>query len=279
MNILELFNELEVFDPQNQKRILSLVSDPNNIQAFPFKCEFAGFTLEGNTNNLIDRSLYYLGSYEPNVLRMIADVLQARPSSEFLDIGANRGIHSLWASQFAAQVYAVEPLGLVREQLSQTILANKISNISLFEEALGEVSEERAFYLSDLSNLGTSSFEFNSGIHEAEKFEIKKIRPAIDFVRGLQPQNLALIKIDTEGFETDILRSLRLLILEHRSHLIFEYSPTTHQKMDDELRTYLKQNFRLRYFKTTTDPTCPLPDWDFNIFANVLAEPLIRKGQ
>lgn len=83
--------------------------------------------------------------YLTPMLRIIEDVVNEyqfddiRNSDIVLDIGANIGIFSLFASRKAKQVFAVEPL--YADELRDNIALNNISNISVLEIGLGSESE------------------------------------------------------------------------------------------------------------------------------------------
>ena len=85
-----------------------------------------GSRVSGDTQDLIQRHLYFFGNWEPHISAWIAATL--RPGDGFVDVGANIGYYSLLASRAVGNrgyVVAVEaaPRGLQPERQGVDVAA------------------------------------------------------------------------------------------------------------------------------------------------------------
>src|SRR6478736_2951074 len=75
----------------------------------PFERSFFGRRYKGNLNTFIDWSVYYYGAYTKEELLCMQDFLAVVDQPVVVDVGANIGHHSLFASTIAARVHSFEP--------------------------------------------------------------------------------------------------------------------------------------------------------------------------
>jgi len=128
-------------------------------------------------------------------------------SATIYDIGANIGNHAVYFAKYSnnAQIFAFEPMPVNFVCLEKNIADNGLSEkIKAYSVAIGEKEETAVMGLLQENNFGTASVlknEFASG-EDAVAVNIVTIDslnlPAPDFV-----------KIDTEGFELNVLRGMR----------------------------------------------------------------------
>ena len=138
-----------------------------------------------------------------------------------LDIGANIGHHSLFASTIASQVHSFEPYSIVYNKLKEKIKFNSICNIILHEIGLGEINEELPFTQPTNCNLGTCSF--NNTTTELSTL-ILLIRKGDEFLTSLNLERIDFIKMDLEGFEPQALKGLKETLKAFRLIVFFEWS-------------------------------------------------------
>jgi FkbM family methyltransferase len=135
--------------------------------------------------------------YEVNLLNNISDYI--KPNSIILDIGSNIGNHTLYFKKIlnARKVYAFEPQTGVFSILMKNIELNKLSDVTVFNIGLGAKNTNGSIDFDGKiqNNLGgTSIREDKEGELVIKKLDDVGIEDKIDF-----------IKIDTEGFEVDVL--------------------------------------------------------------------------
>ena len=144
--------------------------------------------LTGATGNL------YCGLMEYNDMGFLLHFL--RPSDLFIDIGANIGAYTVLASgEIGAKTISIEPIPSTYKNLTDNILINGIHNkVQALNIGLGGEKKIIKF---------TKSLDtFN---HVATDKEIDTIDVEVDTLDSVTNLTPALIKIDVEGFETEVL--------------------------------------------------------------------------
>lgn len=130
-----------------------------------------------------------------------------------LDCGANIGIFSLWAYYLSpqSQIYAFEPTKSTRKLLEKNININSLhNNIVSHNLALGDRDAEIQIR-TEVNDLGTGNSLIDSGSHLGKNIVLQKVQmQTIDtFVRKHNLSKVNFIKIDTEGYEKQILQGAR----------------------------------------------------------------------
>lgn len=124
-----------------------------------------------------------------------------RIEDTFVDIGANVGVYSILASsEIGAKVIAIEPIKSTFKILSQNILLNNSqNNVVLLNMGVGEKRQELLF---------SSSKDTVNHVLD-EKIDITPLESELVQVERLDEillnKNPTIIKIDVEGFETNVI--------------------------------------------------------------------------
>ena len=164
--------------------------------------------LTGATGNL------YCGLMEFNDMAFLLHFLKR--TDLFIDIGANIGAYTLLASsEIKANTISIEPLEDTFKILMDNIYINKIQdNVKAYNIGLGsEIS--KIHFTKSLDTIN----------HVATKDEINTVEVQIDTLDNIliNEQCPALIKIDVEGFENEVIsgaektlanKSLKAIIIE-----------------------------------------------------------------
>lgn len=164
--------------------------------------------LKGATANI------YCGLIEYEDMAFLLHFL--RPNDLFIDIGANVGVYTLLASaEIKANTIAIEPIPATFKNLNDNILINQIQErVQALNIGLGSQHGKIKF---------TKAFDTVN--HVATEFETDTIEVDISTLDSVlqREQTPALIKIDVEGFETEVLKggkrvlsnpSLKAIIIE-----------------------------------------------------------------
>lgn len=200
-------------------RLVRKLADPERMASLAFECDFAGLRYGGRLDSYIDWSVYFLGAYEPEALTFLADrAAAAGPGAVFVDIGANVGQHSLYMAPHVARVVAFEPWERARTAFLDNIARNRLNNVVVHPVALGERDEVLPFHVPATSNLGTGSFV--AGLNDNVAGESLPVRRGDDMLADLD--RVDVVKIDTEGFELQVLRGLAETLARHRPVVMFE---------------------------------------------------------
>jgi FkbM family methyltransferase len=162
------------------------------------------------------------GHYEPDVVALMRDHL--KPGDTFVDIGANIGWHSIVASSIvgdAGVVVAVEPELHNFRLLTTNLAINDCDNVVAVRSAAGATP-------------GATRLNVSSGNHGGHSVSAsgqqKTMLARVEDLMAAWQRTPNLIKIDTEGFEYDIVRGLTTT-----PPLIVEFSfdlPHAHEFLD-----------------------------------------------
>lgn len=119
-----------------------------------------------------------------------------------VDIGANIGLFSYYAKDYAKMVYAVEPAKDHQEILQKMIEFNKIKNITVCPNAISNKTERVKFF----HNMNTTahSMSLNSNPNDYEEVQALSFN---DFMENNKIDHVDLLKLDPEGEEGKIVTS------------------------------------------------------------------------
>jgi FkbM family methyltransferase len=128
---------------------------------------------------------------------------------QFIDIGANSGLFTIFAAKRVGEegkAFAFEPTDTTYAKLCANIALNKFSNVSAYQLAISSKNEELEFY-----TLSEGFDAWNSLAKPIIKKEYKvlnvkaiQIDSLGDF--GISLDDIALVKIDVEGWELKALK-------------------------------------------------------------------------
>jgi len=177
-------------------------------------------------NGGVDSEIYADGAYEPGILKIIRNTLKR--DSIFVDVGANIGQHSLFASLFAKHVYAFEPIEKIYKQFLESVTVNDFTNINIYNYALG--NEEKTLPIfGNVGNMGASSLvtsENRKKIQDIQVFRFDDVRENIGI------HTIDFIKIDVEGYELDVLFGAEKSIMMCKPIIMIEFSPYFYNQID-----------------------------------------------
>lgn len=174
-------------------------------------------------NGFVDEMIYQEGIYEPDILDLIKQNLPL--GGTFVDIGANIGQHSLFAACIVGnkgKVISFEPIPEIYGQFTESINKNNFQNyINVHNIACSNLEGELELYLRE-GNIGGSSFVpfMNKDDNNKVKVRVVKGDSILD-----KETRVDLIKIDTEGFEPEVIEGILSTLQRTKPKIIIEYSP------------------------------------------------------
>jgi len=182
-----------------------------------------GGRISGNTEDLIQRHLYFFGTWEPNISNWILATLQ--PGDCFIDIGANIGHYSLLASSIVGrngQVVAVEAAQWIHSILDRHVALNRRKNIRTVQVACAAERGTVKLYPGRADNIGKTSMIAHAG----EAIDVPAL-PLSEILREDEVRRARIVKIDVEGAEPQVLRGLAPLLARFPgdTEIIMEISP------------------------------------------------------
>jgi FkbM family methyltransferase len=233
MKVARRFGSLGFLRPGIRKMIVDQFYPFEKSPDLDFKTNFRGHLFRGNLRSEQDYIIFYYGSYEPQELDVLATISSQIDGCVSLDVGCNTGQHTLVLASHSAHVYAFDPLSLVRDVAQARVEENGLTNVTFLPFGLGEETGTHDFYLdSNSRNSATGSFLRGHDPHSSF-FQKLEIRNGDAWVTESGLSRVDLIKIDVEGFETEVLSGLRNTIFEKEPCVLFEISPSSYRKLED----------------------------------------------
>jgi len=177
-----------------------------------------GLLMELDLSKWSDRSTYFVGRwYSLDIQLAMADLIGT--GDTVIDVGANRGNFSLYASRLVGprgKVIAFEPNPICVDLLQREVQTNAIDNITVVHCGLSDSDAILTLTVPTI-NSGEGSFT-DSAYRDNVKFQVPTCR-GDDVLKGETP---AVIKVDVEGFETNVIRGLSETIRQCSPVLITE---------------------------------------------------------
>lgn len=181
-----------------------------------------------------------LEKYEPYETELI--LRQAQNKSIIVDVGANIGYYTVLLAKKVGKkgkVFAFEPDAINFEILEKNIKANKLENVVAVKAAVGNKTGKLELYRS----------KENYGDHRlyGKKAEIKEEVEIVKLDEFLKNQKVDLIKIDTQGWEPEVIEGAKKIIEENKPIIFMEYSPASYKmaKLNgDKMMEFLEKIYK-----------------------------------
>ena len=162
-------------------------------------------------------------NYEKLELKMLQTLL--KPSMNFVDAGANIGIHTITAARSIGdmgRVFSFEPESENFRLLTENVQANKCHNVTLINSALGDKKGKLNLFLAK-NSIGTHTLIDDKKVHEKKTVQVD-ITTLDEYLSSIK-QKIDIMKIDVEGFEPKVIEGAKSTLKNVR-YLFFEFSKT-----------------------------------------------------
>lgn len=173
-----------------------------------------------HVDDWLQQQLYFFGEYEKAELKMLEKFLMS--DSVFIDIGANLGLYSLYASSLMGEngtVVCFEPFSTNYRLLKQNISLNSNLNIRAENMAIGETDGLINLYYDEKDrNLGMVSSDMTEYTHS----EAVKAVSLDSYLNGKSFEKIDFIKIDIEGHEYAALLGMKNTLARFHPTLLIE---------------------------------------------------------
>ncbi len=204
------------------------LGDPRALPAmrdrnYSFVVNNYGFEYEGRTGDLIDEHILIYGLWEKGLAFFMRDYLANRADEDavFVDVGCNAGHHSLFLASQVAEVHGFDPYPPAIERFQRMIDRNKMTNVTAHPVGLGDENAELPFFAPRQDNFGSGTFNPEWGQQDREQLTLKIVR-GDDWLTEKEIDNIALIKIDIEGYEGPALDGLQETLTAQRPVVFLE---------------------------------------------------------
>lgn len=175
-------------------------------------------------DDVIGREIAVSRTYEADGLAAVkwlssVGVVRDAKSGVFLDIGANIGVYSIALAKEFGKILSYEPHPVIHQLLKINTHINKLENIEIFDFGLAKSDCEAELWEGDSENFGAASIVRNSGVGRHYKI---KLRNACDAIEYATKMPIAFIKMDVEGYESEIIEGLGALLKKQLPVVAFE---------------------------------------------------------
>lgn len=188
----------------------------------PVRCR-DGFSMTVFLNDLIGRQLFLTGRFDDAIVRVLRRYMV--DGDTFLDIGANVGYVScsLLHKFPAAKVVSVEPQNDVFDLLRSNVGALGGTRAIALNVAVGEHNGVARMRRVE-GNSGACRVVDSSSKEPGSESTEARLVTADEVIRMAAIERIELIKIDVEGYELQVLRSLVPALLRFRPKaILFEH--------------------------------------------------------
>lgn len=187
-----------------------------------------GFKMELDLTDWSDRRAWFFGQYyQRDLIVLLENCLM--PGDEYVDIGANLGMTCLAAAQFIGvqgKGLAYEPNPEAFSRLVRHMQINRIRNFHVENAGVSERNGSMTLFVG--KHLGKASLiSTENCLESSEGIEVKVVTGEHVLSR-LSPASRVFVKIDVEGYEMHVLKSLDELWERNEIAVVVE---VTHERL------------------------------------------------
>jgi len=199
----------------------------------------------------IDFSIWLLGAFERPVFNAYRRLV--RPGMVALDVGANIGAHTLPLAKLVGKdglVVAFEPTAWAFDKLRANIAANReLSGRIKVAQTMLLCSEDAVVPpLIDASWPITPAEEVSPDLRSAGKSTKGAVGTTLDrYMESTGLGRVDFIKLDVDGYESDVLRGAQVTIERFRPVIVTEVSPYIARERGNDIQDALSGLEKGRY--------------------------------
>jgi len=200
-------------------------------------------------NSITHARWYRFLDKEPEVLKALDVYLS--DGDVFFDIGANIGVHSIYAAKIcSAKVYAFEPEYSNLHLLKENIIMNQLEkNIIPYAIALSNELKITKLHLQDLQPGSACHSESRKNIHVTKSgFQVKWAEGIASFrmddICDQIQQVPNVIKIDTDGNELEVLLGANKTLQHSKLKVVIIELPDDYKEKDQCIQLLGEANFQ-----------------------------------
>lgn len=197
--------------------------------------------------DFVGRAAYFSGDLDRKVTWICSRLI--RPGDTVMDVGANIGIVTVCMANLvgkSGRVHSFEPNPVLAQLLQQVIERNQLHNVKLHPIAVGSEHSQLELRV-PTSNAGAASLVRNVGSPDCKAVTVP-VKPLSVIAAQESIGSLRLIKIDVEGYETEVFRGARGLLQSVRPDaILFELNEHGNEVARDHplIKILLEYNYAL----------------------------------
>jgi FkbM family methyltransferase len=182
-------------------------------------CPTKGGEILAPLDDYVGKAAFYCGDLDPKVTWICKALVQ--PGDTVCDIGANIGLVTLLLSRLVGQqghVLAFEPNPVCFDALAAAIERNQRPNIRAVQTALGAHTGELELLVPP-GNVGAATFRRDTHTRIGKTIRVP-VRTLDDTVVEHNIQRIQFMKLDVEGFESDVFKGAERMLRQVRPDAI-----------------------------------------------------------
>ena len=126
------------------------------------------------------------------------------PNTVVLDIGANVGLFSIFASPIAKKIYAIEPTPSHFALMKELISTTGITNIDPYQLGVHTENGSIDFNIHDMNSTMNSFITHKTFPHSGRTIKVKT-KTLSSLIDHLKCESIDFVKMDIEGYEVDLI--------------------------------------------------------------------------
>jgi FkbM family methyltransferase len=209
------------------RRLLPVRSTGTALASFP-----VGIRLRLDLRESLQRDFLF-GLYDRRELELVRDRLG---DGDFVDVGAHVGMYTVAAAKATTgRVLAFEPNPSARAQLAENLTLNGCRNVLVVPKAAGDAPGRALLHVPATPDPSFSSLE-PGRFAEGEPIDVEVTTVDAEVAAaGLRP---AVVKIDVEGGELQVVGGMSGTIAAHRPVVLVEVSESSARELARRLDGY-----------------------------------------
>lgn len=166
-----------------------------------------------------------------------------------VDVGAHIGISTLYFKMLypRAHILAIEPFEENFKILKKNVESNRLTDVSLFQFAVGLENTLRDFYVDETSTKWHSTGSFIPHAWNNQQ-QTKQTLVEVRRLSQLLPKKVDLLKLDVEGAEEEVLEELGIGV-QRIKKIIFEFHPAYGKTPEKLERLFSKNGFEVVFWQ------------------------------
>ena len=203
-----------------------------------------GINYKLDISDIIDWYIYY-GFRELSKELLLANI---KENDTVIDVGANVGEISLRAANIVGNkkgiVYSFEPDHINFNRFLNNIKINAVKNITPINKGLGNVDGVFSLSVVDENNRGMNRIVESNESLNTSKIEVITLD---NYIKLKNITRVDLIKIDTEGFEMNVIKGAKDLLKRFRPILFIELDEKNLIAQNSSPKELIKHFINLNY--------------------------------
>lgn len=164
------------------------------------------------------------------------------PNSVVVDVGANIGAFTIFASQWAKKILSFEPASDNFRMLCANIKLNDIRIATPYQMAITSEKGKRDFYVAEREHSGSHSFLLQ---RYDKAIEVETLSVA-DLIENESLKRINFLKLDCEGSEIEIIEGLSLKTAKKIEQIAMEFHYRNDYSQEDMVRRLKMLSFSVR---------------------------------